>query len=195
MLIVYASLVLIALSVIIYATTNKDRETKAELAAMDKLEELENKEKLTESTRTVYMDDEKLSDLVARTAYQGLRNSFIIVLGKLSAYEKSYPELSPSIRSKIIDALSKHNGTISIEMNEFQNGIKDANSDINPVNDSNGVIKKLGKLELEYALINITWLMNQHIDQAKTLDKLKLDINNNPRAALKKLHEISNQED
>ena len=198
MLFVYALFVLVILSVIIYVATKEERETKAELAAMDKLEELEELEKndkLSKSSNIVYIDEEQLSDLTAKTAYKGLRSSFVVVLGKLSAYERAYPNLSPSIRSRIIDALSKHNGTISIEMNEFQNGINDANSDINPVNDSNGVIKKLGKLELEHALTNITWLMNQHQDQNKTLNQLRWDIKNNPRAALQKLYEISNQED
>lgn len=152
-----------------------------------------DKEVLQSDSKSYSFNDEvKLTDPKAKNAYKDFRGSYLIVLGKLSAYEIAYPNLPPSIREDILEKIANNMGTINLEMDKFKYGINDANLEINNIVEQNGVTKSLGKQSLVDALLSIEWLMKQHINQNNILNKLRADINSNPNEAVNTLLNISN---
>ena len=137
-----------------------------------------------EARKTGFIDDENLTSKDDKEAYKSFRYSFVYNLGSLNAYRKNYTDIPSITKSKIIDILSKHSGTIYLNVETYSKAIEETTSDINGLNvQRDGVILPQGKKSHNNAMKTIEWLINQHERQAAIMYNLRDEVKNNPLKA------------
>ena len=125
MLFVYALFVLVILSVIFYVATNKERETKAELAAMDKLEELEAAAKIKDEAPLVLKKEASENTRFEKNYFQieqelmtkikGSNKVMVVQLAIMTHYDTrvfdNFKKHEFALRSAMIDIMSQSTET------------------------------------------------------------------------------------
>jgi hypothetical protein len=148
------------------------------------------------TTVTAFVDDDLIHELKAKQEYKKHRTAYIIVLGKIAAYDNMYhSSFDANVQHKIKSILTQNGDNINKFSVHFKLGQKDALNDmqIGQYN-GDGVWKQTGVISLDEAKYNINWFMGLHEVQKKTLLELRYDLLNNHQKALTKLAELA-QED